>query len=47
MNFIAAVRYADGSRARFAVNDVESHEAARQAVLDQVPDVRVVLVALA
>ena len=47
MSFVAAVRLADGSRARFAVSEVDSHEAARQAVLSHVPTARVILVALA
>lgn len=45
LRFIAAVRFTDGRRANFSVDNASQHDEARRMVLEELSDVATVLVA--
>ncbi len=44
LRFIAAVRFANGHRQRFSVDNASSHDEARQMVFDELEDVTAVVI---
>ncbi|MBK9447033.1 MAG: hypothetical protein IPO00_13630 [Betaproteobacteria bacterium] len=44
LRFIAAVRFANGHRERFSVDNASNHDEARQMVFDELDDVAAVLI---
>lgn len=44
LRFIAAVRFANGHRERFSVDNAGNHEEARQMVFDELEDVAAVVI---